>query len=313
MSSLNPIVTVVTAVYNGEDYIEETILSVLSAARNIDFEYIVVNDGSTDNTLSILKKFQRQIKIIDKSNSGESESVTIAFGEALGEYLIVVSADDPLQSEKLFEKSFDDFENDPNLVAIYPDWNMIGPQGEVLKTIKVPDYSDELLIGRCITLPGPGVIFRKSAALKIGGRRKKWTFVGDYDFWLRLSRIGELRHRPEVLAQWRYHPGSTSVNKRGPKMANERIAVVEEFLSEFPVNSKISRMALGSAYFMAERLVFFSKEVPGKIYLINAFQKRRGWVEEARIHIIFYILLLPISSGLYKLLSSFLPAQRTLK
>jgi glycosyltransferase involved in cell wall biosynthesis len=313
MSSLNPIVTVVTAVYNGEDYIEETILSVLSAARNIEFEYIVVNDGSTDSTLRILEKFKGHIKIIDKANSGESESVTIAFGEALGEYLIVVSADDPLPSEKLFEKSFDDFSSDLNLVAIYPDWNMIGPQGEVLKTIRVPDYSDELLIGRCITLPGPGVIFRKSAALKIGGRRKKWTFVGDYDFWLRLSRIGELRHRPEVLAQWRYHPGSTSVNKRGPKMASERIAVVEEFLSEFSVNPKISRMALGSAYFMAARLVFFNSQVPGKRYLIQSFQKRKGWVEEARLHIILYILLIPISSSFYKLFSKFLPAQRTLK
>ena len=313
MSSLNPIVTVVTAVYNGEDYIEETILSVLSAARNIEFEYIVVNDGSTDSTLSILEKFKGQIKIIDKANSGESESVTIAFGEALGEYLIVVSADDPLPSEKLFEKSFDDFSSDLNLVAIYPDWNMIGPQGEVLKIIRVPDYSDELLIGRCITLPGPGVIFRKSAALKIGGRRKKWTFVGDYDFWLRLSRIGELRHRPEVLAQWRYHPGSTSVNKRGPKMASERIAVVEEFLSEFSVNPKIARMALGSAYFMAARLVFFNPQVPGKRYLIQSFQKRKGWVEEARLHIILYILLIPISSCFYKLFSKFLPTQRTLK
>ena len=313
MSSLNPIVTVVTAVYNGEDYIEETILSVLSAARNIEFEYIVVNDGSTDSTLRILEKFKGQIKIIDKANSGESESVTIAFGEALGEYLIVVSADDPLPSEKLFEKSFDDFSSDLNLVAIYPDWNMIGPQGEVLKTIRVPDYSDELLIGRCITLPGPGVIFRKSAALKIGGRRKKWTFVGDYDFWLRLSRIGELRHRPEVLAQWRYHPGSTSVNKRGPKMASERIAVVEEFLSEFSVDPKIARMALGSAYFMAARLVFFNPQVPGKRYLIQSFQKRKGWVEEARLHIILYILLIPISSSFYKLFSKFLPTQRTLK
>jgi glycosyltransferase involved in cell wall biosynthesis len=313
MSSLNPIVTVVTAVYNGEDYIEETILSVLSAARNIEFEYIVVNDGSTDSTLRILEKFKGQIKIIDKANSGESESVTIAFGEALGEYLIVVSADDPLPSEKLFEKSFDDFSSDLNLVAIYPDWKMIGPQGEVLKTIRVPDYSDELLIGRCITLPGPGVIFRKSAALKIGGRRKKWTFVGDYDFWLRLSRIGELRHRPEILAQWRYHPGSTSVNKRGPKMASERIAVVEEFLSEFSVNPKIARMALGSAYFMAARLVFFNSQVPGKRYLIQSFQKRKGWVEEARLHIILYILLIPISSSFYKLFSKYLPNQRTLK
>jgi glycosyltransferase involved in cell wall biosynthesis len=313
MPSLNPIVTVVTAVYNGEDYIEETILSVLSAAKNIEFEYIVVNDGSTDKTLSILNKFQDQIKIIDKANSGESESVTIAFGEARGEFLIVVSADDPLLTEKLFEKSFEDFVDDPNLVAIYPDWNMIGPHGEVLKTILVPDYSDELLIGRCITLPGPGVIFRKSAALKIGGRRKKWTFVGDYDFWLRLSRIGELRHRPEVLAQWRYHPGSTSVNKRGPKMANERIAVVEEFLSEFPIDSKIAHMALGSAYFMAARLVFFNSQVPGKKYLIQSFQKRKGWVEESRIHIIIYILLIPISSSLYKVFSKFLPTQRTLK
>jgi glycosyltransferase involved in cell wall biosynthesis len=311
--SLNPIVTVVTAVYNGEDYIEETILSVFLAAKNVEYEYIVVNDGSTDNTTNILKKFQDRIKIIDKVNSGESDSVTTAFGEAKGDFLIVVSADDPLPSEKLFEKSFQDFAIDSNLVAIYPDWNLIGSNGEILKTIYVPDYSDELLIGRCITLPGPGVIFRKSAALEIGGRRKKWTYVGDYDFWLRLSRVGELRHRPEVLAQWRYHPGSTSINKRGPKMAIERIAVVEEFLSEFPVNSKISRMALGNAYFMAARLVFFSKEVPGKEYLIKAFQKRKGWVEEARIHIILYILLTPISSSIYRLLSRFLPAQRTLK
>jgi hypothetical protein len=96
-------------------------------------------------------------------------------------------------------------------------------------------------------------------------------------------------------------------------MASERIAVVEEFLSEFPINIKISRMALGSAYFMAARLVFFNSEVPGKKYLIKAFQKRKGWVEEAKIHIILYILLIPISSIFYKLFSKFLPTQRTLK
>jgi hypothetical protein len=96
-------------------------------------------------------------------------------------------------------------------------------------------------------------------------------------------------------------------------MASERIAVVEEFLSEFSVNPKISRMALGSAYFMAARLVFFNSQVPGKRYLIQSFQKRKGWVEEARLHIILYILLIPISSSFYKLFSKFLPAQRTLK
>ena len=64
MPSLNPIVTVVTAVYNGEDYIEETILSVLLATKNVQFEYIVVNDGSTDSTLNILEKYINPLIII---------------------------------------------------------------------------------------------------------------------------------------------------------------------------------------------------------------------------------------------------------
>jgi glycosyltransferase involved in cell wall biosynthesis len=313
MTADKPIITVITAVFNGQDYIEETVYSVLGAARNIEFEYIVVNDGSTDGTSDILLKFENQIRVINKPNTGESESVTIGFGEARGDYLIVVSADDPLFTEKLFEKSIEEFKLEKNLVAIYPDWRMIGPIGEILQEIRVPDYSDELMIGRCITLPGPGVIIRKSAALEIGGRRKKWTFVGDYDFWLRLSRIGELRHRPEILAQWRYHPGSTSVNKRGPKMARERIAVIEEFLAENTIDEKIARMALGSAYFMAARLVFFNSEVPGKKYLLASFQKRKGWVEEAKIHILLYILLTPVSSFIYRLVSRFLPTFRTLK
>ena len=88
MSLANPILTVVTAVFNGQDYIEETIKSVLSAARNIEFEYIVVNDGSSDGTLDILLKYENTIRIMNKPNTGESESVTIAFREARGDYLI---------------------------------------------------------------------------------------------------------------------------------------------------------------------------------------------------------------------------------
>ena len=172
---------------------------------------------------------------------------------------------------------------------------MIDEIGNPIKVIKVPDYSDELLIGRCRTLPGPGVIFRTSFAQQIGGRRSKWTFVGDYDFWLRLSRIGEIRHRPEVLAQWRYHANSTSVTKRGLKMANERIAVIEDFLKNNKIDAAIGRMALGTSYYMAARLCFFSSEVPGRRYLIKAFKYRRGLVEESQLQVIAYILLLPIS------------------
>lgn len=287
--------TVITAVYNGEDYIEDTINSVLKFAKAIQFQYIVVNDGSTDHTSEILDSFGDKIEVIHQSNAGESTAVNVGIENAKGDCCLVISADDPILTSKLFENVLDDFERDSNLAAVYPDWQMIDEVGNPIKVIKVPDYSDELLIGRCRTLPGPGVIFRTSFAQQIGGRRSKWTFVGDYDFWLRLSRIGEIRHRPEVLAQWRYHANSTSVTKRGLKMANERIAVVEDFLKNNQIDTAIGRMALGTSYYMAARLCFFSSEVPGRRYLIKAFKYRRGLVEESQLQVIAYILLLPIS------------------
>ena len=287
--------SVITAVYNGADYIEETIKSVLRCCSGIDFEYIVLNDGSTDNTFEILKKYEDNIRIIDKTNSGESDSVSIGFKEASGDLLLVVSADDPLFTEKLFSNIFEQFNQNKNLMAIYPDWQMIDSVGDLIKVIKLPDYSDDLLIGRCITLPGPGVIFRKSAALKINGRNPKWTFVGDYDFWLRLSRLGEIRHRSEVLAQWRHHPSSTSVSKRGLKMAQERIQVVEDFVAKNQVPKHLKSMALGTAYYMAARISYFDRNIPAKKYIYESFKNRKGWVEEAKVYEILYILLLPVS------------------
>ena len=221
--------------------------------------------------------------------------MTKAFFLARGRYLIVVSADDPLLTAELFDDVFDWFEKDSNLVAVYPDWQMIDPKGSVIQTVLVPNYSDELLIGQCRTLPGPGVIFRRDAAVKIGGRNAKWVYVGDYDFWLRLSRLGEIRHRPKVLAQWRHHPNSTSVSKRGLGMATERISVIEDFLSLNRVDEMIRRMALGHAYYTAARLSFFSRDIPGKRYLFTAFRLRKGWVEEAQIRVIIFIVLDPLS------------------
>jgi glycosyltransferase involved in cell wall biosynthesis len=293
--NISPVISIITPVYNGEAFIAETINSVLEKSSQVNFEYIVVNDGSTDSTQNILEQFGKTIRIVYQKNQGESMAINQGISLALGKLILVVSADDPLLTANLFENVFELFDSTPELAAIYPDWQIIDNFGNVIKVIKVPEYSDDLLIGRCRTLPGPGVIFRTSFAKQIGGRRAKWTYVSDYDFWLRLSRIGEIRHRPEVLAQWRYHANSTSVTKRGLEMASERIAVIEDFLANNIVEDSLSRRALGTSYYMASRLVFFSADVPGKKYLLKAFKSRRGWVEEAQFQVIVYIVLLPIS------------------
>jgi glycosyltransferase involved in cell wall biosynthesis len=295
MVNSKPKITIITTVFNGEDYLESTIESVLDCASEINFEYIVINDGSTDKTSNILNKYVSEIKVINQENIGESASVTKGFNLANGELVMVLSADDPLFTKEIFRNVFELFEKNENLVAVYPDWNLIDSTGKILKKILVPDYSDEFLIGRFRTLPGPGVIIRKKAALTIGGRRSKWVYVGDYDFWLRLSRIGEIKHRPQVLAQWREHPNSTSVKRKNFAMASERIAVIEEFVEEFKIDDKLKKMALGNAYYMAARLSYFDPKIPGRKWLMQALRYRGGIPEESKLTHLLFLMTFPMS------------------
>jgi len=292
-------ISVITPVFNGQDYIEETIISVLSATNYGEIEYIVINDGSTDGTLEILNKYSHLIKIVSQPNSGESSAVNTGLLAAQGEYILIVSADDPLLSSDIFDGVEEFFSANKLVVAWYPNWQMIDKYGKIIKIVEVSEYSDELMVGRFQCLPGPGTLFRKSAALQIGGRNPKWTFVGDYDFWLRLSRLGQIVKRGQVLAQWRWHPDSTSISRRGVIMANERISVIEEFTRSFSLPSTLRRKALSHAYYFAARLVFFEPKIHGKKLIIKAFIIRRMVIEESKFIVVLYILLTPISRYIF--------------
>lgn len=290
-----PLITILTPVFNGEKFISQTIQSVLCADINITFEYLVIDDGSTDQTLEILQKYGNTISLFSHENIGESATVNRGLEMAKGRYVLVLSADDPLLTGDLINQAVKILEEKDSLVALYPDWQVIDQYGEVLKINILPEYSDEIMIGRCRCLPGPGVIFRKDAATIIGGRRKKWKFVGDYDFWLRLSREGEIQRLPGVLAQWRRSYESTSISQRGLEMANERINLIADFLLNNKIDPILSRKAQGNAYYLAARLAFFDSRIKGRSLILMGFKLRRGWPEEARLHVILFLLLLPLS------------------
>jgi glycosyltransferase involved in cell wall biosynthesis len=300
-------ISVITPVYNGEKYIEETVLSVLDAIGDSNIEYLVVDDGSNDQTLEMLSNFSNRIKIISKPNGGESSAVNEGIKNASGDFLLVVSADDPLFTAAIFDGVTEYFDRHKEVQVWYPDWQMIDASGEVLKHVIVPEFSEERLIGRFLCLPGPGAFFRKSSALSIGGRREKWKYVGDYDFWLRISRLGTMERRPKVLAQWRYYDESTSVGHRGLRMFEERINVIEEFVTENEVNNKMRRMARAHALYFASLLVFHVPEVKAKRALLRAFFIRKGLIEESQFRIILYILLTPFSTKLKPIISKYLP------
>jgi glycosyltransferase involved in cell wall biosynthesis len=299
-------ISVITPVYNGKDFIIETIESVLKASKHQEIEYIIVDDGSVDQTLQIIQRFKPQVRILSKTNGGESSAVNMGLSEALGDLVLVVSADDPLPTEGIFTGVEDFFRENLDVVAWYPNWKIIDSKGVDIRYVEVDAYSDELLIGRFRCLPGPGTIFRRREALMIGGRNEKWTFVGDYDFWLRLSRIGRLEKRSQCVAQWRYHDQSTSIAQRGVEMAIERIAVINEFVHSNALTPGLRRQAIAHSYYYAARLSFFDSKVKGKKFLYKAFRANRGRIEDGRLLVYFFIALLPFSKYLVSIVKPFL-------
>lgn len=292
----DPLVSVITPVFNGEKYIEETVESVLRLAKGFPVEYIIVDDGSTDSTSEILQRYSKSATVLKQSNSGESAAVNLGFNHARGEFLLVVSADDPLFTARIFNGVGDFFNTNKSIVAWYPDWKLIDSHGNTIEVREVSEYEDQLLIGEFNCLPGPGTLIRKSAALQIAGRDTRYKFTGDYDFWLRLSQIGELKRRPEVLGQWRMHDGSTSISLRGREMALERIAVMENFVNTNSIEFKLKQSALAHAYYYAARLVSFDLKVPGRRYMFKAFSIQRGWVRDAKVLEVIFILSTPLSN-----------------
>ena len=295
-----PLLTIITPVYNGEKYIYETIESVLKAKIDVSYEYIVLNDGSSDSTASILNSFHESIRIFSHANIGEPATVNRGLKYAKGNFILIVNADDPLLTGDLINKACKIMINNSSRVAIYPDWKIINQFGATVKIKVLPEYSDEILIGHCKCLPGPGTLFRRDSALEIGGRREIWKYVSDYDFWLRLSRLGQIVRLPGIFAQWRENPDSTSISFRGNDMASERIKVTKAFLSENKLPNSLRRMALGNCHYLAARLAFFDPKIKARSLLIRAFGYRLGWPEEAKLYVVLYLLLMPVSSFILK-------------
>ncbi len=291
-----PLLSIITPVFNGEKFLEETINSVLNAKIDYPFEYIVIDDGSTDSSLELIKGYGNQIRYYTHTNIGEAGTVNRGLNYANGQFIMVLSADDPMLDGALVKKSVDLLISDKKIVAVYPDWRIINDDGKLIKTNLLPEYSDKELIGKSNCLPGPGVIFRKATALEIGGRNSKWKYVSDFDFWLRLSRKGRIVHLPGVLAQWRANERSTSLSHRNSRMATERINVIEDFLSKNHVPKQLERMARGNAYYLGARLSFFDSTINGRRLMIQAIKSRRGIPEQCNLLELIFLLFYPFSA-----------------
>ena len=291
-----PVFTVITPVYNGEEFIKDTVDSVLKVLSDFSFEYIVVDDGSTDETAFILESFGSSIIYMRTENSGQAAAISQGIEIAQGTYSLIVNADDPLFTSDLFADSKRILDEEPGVVATYPNWQIIDIEGNIISSVEVEEFSLEELVGNFNCLIGPGGVFRTQAAKLVGGWDSSYSYVPDYDFWLRMVDFGEFRHVPKTQAFWRQHDTSISIKSRGSSMAKERVRVISEYLSRNPnIPRQLRKRAIANSYFSASLLSFFDRSVRGKYLLVKSLIQKPQFLYEKDFRVIGYILCLPLS------------------
>ncbi len=247
-----PLVTVITPAYNRASFLDETVNSILSQDYP-NIEYIVLDDGSRDNTREVMEKYRDQVIFESHPNMGETRTVNKGFGMAHGEIVCVVNSDDPLLSGAI-HAGVEALQSNPDALVAYLDWNEIGPDSSLIRCMQLPDYDIESMLTTFNVGMGPGVFIRRSTIERFGVRDPQFNYVGDLEFWFRLALNGRLAHIPSALATHRMHPGAASVTDQGAKMADELVRMVQKIYSfdEIPPRvQRIRRHVLSNAHFVA--------------------------------------------------------------
>ena len=309
-------VSIVTPVYNGAAFIEETLRSVVAQADD-QVEYIVVDDGSTDATADIVARYAPPIRLLRQQNGGEAAAVNAGIAVASHDVIAVVNADDPILPG-LIETARALLEQRRELVAVYPDWLCIDRDGAVTATMRTPDYDYRLMLEEHYCIPGPGTFFRRSA---FGGepvRSPEFPLNGDFEAWLRLGLAGPMQRIAQPLATWRRHGQNTSTTQQGARMAAARIGVIEALFRRPdlpPAIAALRSQALSAACYFAAVIGLHDGRVPARRYLLASLRHRPWW--PARIarnrrrswKIMLYLLAWPASRPWKRLYARYLDAR----
>ena len=205
-------ISVVLPTYNGEQHIGASVRSILKQTY-ADFELIIVDDCSTDNTGNILQALASEdsrIKIIHNMiNQKLPKSLNIGFENATGTYYTWTS-DDNIYHNDAFEKMMKEFENNQEIDIVYALYNHINDDGEIIGQVTEEQCRVSCMyhhdpIGACF-------LYKRQVHEKLGGYDANRFLIEDYDFWLRAYRCFTYQLIPEKLYDYRKHEASLTSN-----------------------------------------------------------------------------------------------------
>src|SRR3954468_17326158 len=207
-----PVVTVLMPVYNAERFVAQTLDAILAQTFR-DFEFLIINDGSTDRSLEILQEYARRddrIRVVSRPNTGYVVALNEGLGLARGEFIARIDSDD-LADPRRLELQVERMRREPELVALGSNALAMDEHGRMLGDYLVPLTQGEIeanpLRGSS-TIHHPAVMLRPEAVKRVGGYRRELMPCEDFDVWMRLGEVGRLANLPEKLLTKRLFVGS---------------------------------------------------------------------------------------------------------
>jgi len=167
-------------------------------------EHIIVDGGSTDGTIDILRMYDHVIWTSERDR-GQSDALNKGFRAATGEIIGWINSDDKLAPGALMTVG-EFFKHNPESMAVVGDMDVIDEMGRVLRRLRGRRLSHPYLLYKCKGVAQPSTFFRRSVFDEVGYIDEDLNYSMDYEFFLRLTKLGPIEYLPETLAQFRIHP-----------------------------------------------------------------------------------------------------------
>jgi Glycosyl transferase family 2 len=209
-----PRVSVVMAVRNGVPYLEQAVDSIL-AQTFTDLEFVIIDDGSTDSTPEVLRRYQtadHRVRVLHQENAGLTPSLNRGCQLARGTYVARMDADDVAFPDRL-ARQVEFLDRHPGVALLGSAVVRIDELGREIKRSECPTLHAEIVraLTRYNCFTHPTVMLRKDMLAAVGGYREAYRQAQDYDLWLRLSERYEVANLAEPLLYYRVYASQVSV------------------------------------------------------------------------------------------------------
>jgi glycosyltransferase involved in cell wall biosynthesis len=233
---------VITPSYNQGKFLEETIRSIVSQDYP-NFEYIIIDGGSNDNSVDIIRKYESALAYwVSERDTGFGNAINKGFARATGDIICWVNSDDLLLEGALL-KVGKFFLKNRNAGLVYGDRHVINKDSKLLYKKRHIFYFPNQL--KYMTIPQECAFWRRDVFYQCGGLDETLKFAIDFDLWCKLSRVTKFRHIPFFLGVFRYQPDSKTSKLRKTGKEERRRILLNYFRREpSPGEVKIFRNLL---------------------------------------------------------------------